>query len=390
MKSKRLFIIAALSWFGCADQAPPTRYVQVELQATQVALDWFHGCALRPERDVVCWGSNEFGQLGPTLPSESGQARIVPALKDVVEISTRASRVCAVTSRGELWCWGGDEPADPSFVQAGATSGAPHRILLDRAARHVAVGWSHTCAILDDGSVQCWGSNRMGESAPGGEACADDTCCVTAPTRVIEAEASAIVAGPEYSCAVVRGLVQCWGNDTYTLVPGRDLTGCPDACATRCLSEPTLLPTAEQVSRFSGSRRLLCGAGPHGVYCWGPDSTAGSLVRASHIPDVSSDEQPIPDWINLPALDVAVTDLQIVCVLRADREVVCWDGSYDLREVARERPQPLEGASDVVQMAAGMNRVCAVQRDHTLLCWGIGDRPSDGKSYSISLWLPMD
>ena len=263
---------------------------------------------------------------------------------------------------------------------------------------YVSRSWTTRVAHLDPASSRSLAcesridtlSAQRRHAIHGGEACDELACCVAAPTRVIEAGASAITAGHGYSCAVVRGQVQCWGNDTYTLIPDRDLTGCPDACEARCLSEPTPLPTAEQVSRFSGSRRLLCGAGPRGVYCWGADSAAGLQVSNSHIPNVSIDEQPIPDWIDLPALDVAVTDLQTVCVLREDQEVVCWRRSYDSRGIARERPEPLEGASDVVQIQAGLNGVCGVKSDHSLRCWGAGDTPSKWEPHSISLSVAIN
>src|SRR5438477_12182837 len=77
----------------------------------------------------------------------------------------------------------------------------PHRSKL-------AAGGNHTCAILDDGSVQCWGDNSSGQLGDG------SLSMRTSPvTVVIVICAVSIAAGQRHTCALTYlKPVSCWGN----------------------------------------------------------------------------------------------------------------------------------------------------------------------------------
>ena len=72
----------------------------------------------------------------------------------------------------------------------------------------MAQGGSYTCAIKADDSAACWGSSGF---------CTIDTSCQPETVPADLATVSAISAGPEHVCALLKAdqTVTCWGDDTY-------------------------------------------------------------------------------------------------------------------------------------------------------------------------------
>merc|ERR1719343_673041 len=86
--------------------------------AKALASGYHHTCAIMDNDEVKCWGGNRYGQLGYGDTSNRGDAS------------------------GEM----GDSLA---AIDLGT----------GRSAKALACGSSHTCAILDNGEVKCWGMN---------------------------------------------------------------------------------------------------------------------------------------------------------------------------------------------------------------------------------------
>jgi len=65
-------------------------------------------CALSASRGVACWGSNSSGQLGTGATPAPGPnpPGAVTALGPVREVATGSAHACAITTSGEVWCWG--------------------------------------------------------------------------------------------------------------------------------------------------------------------------------------------------------------------------------------------------------------------------------------------
>jgi len=129
---------------------------------------WGHTCALTFVGKVKCWGNNRFGQLG----NGTYQERYIPTKvsglrKGVAAVSAGGGQTCALTVAGGVKCWGENQsgqlgdgtnenrniPVDVSGLQAGVES--------------ISVGKSHSCALLTDGSVRCWGANGEGQLGDG-------------------------------------------------------------------------------------------------------------------------------------------------------------------------------------------------------------------------------
>lgn len=127
-----------------------------------------------------------------------------------VDVAASDRHSCAVLVDGGVRCWGAREG-----LRAGGLSdvGAPAPVPGLPAAVEVAAGPRHTCVRTLDGEVWCWGRNGFGEAAPGSE-----PSDVWPPARVDGLPAvTALAAGRNHTCAIAAsdGRVWCWGRAVF-------------------------------------------------------------------------------------------------------------------------------------------------------------------------------
>lgn len=203
---------------------------------TQLVVGNGHACARIPLTGVKCWGLNSFGQLGlgdiaqrGDGPNEMGAN--LPAVNlgtnvTAADIAAGFAHSCATLNQGALKCWGsnssgqlgvgdtsnrGDAPGEMGdalpFVNLGA----------GRSVNAVVAGELFTCALLDDATVKCWGSNTSGQLGLG------DTTARPSPSATVALGAGVaaveLAAGQSHVCARLNtGVLKCWGaNDAGQL-----------------------------------------------------------------------------------------------------------------------------------------------------------------------------
>ena len=86
----------------------------------------------------------------------------------------------------------------------------------------VVAGIEHSCALAADGTVRCWGSNQFGQLGTGQLAQGP----FAAPQQVAGVDdAVSIASGPFHTCVVlVDGRVQCWGRNDFRQIGDGTLT----------------------------------------------------------------------------------------------------------------------------------------------------------------------
>lgn len=209
-----------------------------ESKPTAITAGTEFNCALLDNGKVTCWGYNSTGQLGngvvdPQSDTYSDTPEIVGggAMNGhtATAVSAGAGHVCAIRDDGQVVCWGyngtgqlGDGTTTDSSVPVLVSGGA----ITGRTAVAIATGFNHTCAILDDGGVACWGFNFAGQLGNGWSCdCPNDEVTMSmhssTPVRVIGDaivghRAIRISAGLEFTCASLsNGTLVCWGYNAY-------------------------------------------------------------------------------------------------------------------------------------------------------------------------------
>ena len=158
----------------------------VDLGSGRTAVDIvggrFHNCVILDNQEVKCWGRNDEGQLGVGHvsdigdgPNEMGDNLASVDLgtgRTALSLSSGRRHNCALLDNQKLKCWGdnaygslglghisdqGDDPGEMGdnlpYVDLGA----------GRTALKISSGASHTCALLDNNLVKCWGRNQWGQ-----------------------------------------------------------------------------------------------------------------------------------------------------------------------------------------------------------------------------------
>lgn len=217
-----------------------------------ISTGYYHTCALSNTGLASCWGSNNFGQLG-----RSNNLVTTNIIGNVVSLSAGGFHTCAALTDGTVWCWGNNtngQLGNGTWVH----SSIPVVVKGINNAIAVSAGTYHSCALLHTGAVQCWGNNdtgQIGNGSTGGD--------ISQPVAVSGISiAMAIAAGRDHSCAVmVNGSVQCWGSDTL----GQLGNGLSAASA----SPVTVvgIPNAKTIAAGASHTCITSFAGS--VQCWG-------------------------------------------------------------------------------------------------------------------------
>ena len=239
-----------------------------------------------------------------------------------------------------------------ALLLCSAAAGAGSQV----AAAAIAAGGDHTCALLGDGGVECWGANGAGQlgdgTARGPQSC-DGSPCATSPVLVRGlSDAVAIAAGGAETCAVLDGgAVDCWG-------------------AGAGVAPAAVSGVSGAVSVSVGGDHACALLGSGGVECWGANG-AGQLESAAPVAGVRS------------AVAVAA-GAQHTCALIAGGSVECWGangygqlgtgtsvGPQSCAGAACSRaPLTVAGVSGAVAIAAGDDDTCAILAGGAVDCWG--------------------
>ena len=127
-------------------------------------------CAIREDFTLWCWGMNNAGQLGHGTYSQGTLPDRVelPSGSTPLSVSVGGEHACALDNLGAVYCWGANNHGQLGLGNNTQTN-LPIQVTLPASTQAVAIssGDVHTCAILDDASISCWGYNNNGQVGDG-------------------------------------------------------------------------------------------------------------------------------------------------------------------------------------------------------------------------------
>ena len=425
------------------DRNTPTQISTLGTDRTAVAISagYAHTCAILDDGSVSCWGDNDYGQIGdgtttnrntPTQTSSLGTDRTawrniksiqvserdydndgilnifdqsyltcsigtyssflklgvctdasagyyVPDSRNhnSNKISTGTTHTCTILDDGSVSCWGDNSvgPIGDGTTTDRSTPTQTSSLGTDRTAVAIAAGWGHTCVILDDGSVSCWGDNSDGQL---GDGTTTDRLTPT-PTSSLGfgRTAVAIATGQYHTCVILDdGSVSCWGrNDNGRLGDGTTT----DRLTPTQTSSLGIDRTAVAIDLGNYHTCAILDDGS--VSCWG-QNIKGQLG------DGTNTDRNTPTQISSLGTDRTAVSIAVgyrnTCVILDDGSVSCW-GNNNYGQLGdgttTNRNTPTQTSSlgtdrTAVAINAGIYQTCAILDDGSVSCWGYN---SDGQ-----------
>jgi len=235
--------------------------------AVGIAVGPRHGCAVREDGAVLCWGYRADGQAD--VPEGEYQ-----------QVAVGSAHSCGLRSDGSIVCWGDDGLGQQSAPGGTFTA--------------LAAAGARTCALQPDGVVGCWGPPWPGEGPDGAFA--------------------AIALGPEHGCGLREdGTLSCWGDDRWGQRTGR---------STAITAEEREQWTAWREGRIAAIQQAGGGQGEYLQVSAG-EYHACALRRDGEIVcwgrNAHGETTPPPG----PFEDVAAYR-SLTCGLRPDHQLECW------------------------------------------------------------------
>ncbi len=339
-----------------------------------------HTCALLKNECVKCWGNNEYGQLGYGDTDNRGDD--VDEMGDnldpvgslefkVKTVATGLAHTCSITKTDTVRCWGGN---DQGQLGQGSTDNLTEpspdvdihndpdeqdqAIIAGFLPKHVAAGAKHTCAMLNNDCVKCWGGNEYGQLGYGDmENRGDDANDLVTedvdegemglnllPVGGMEFKVKAIATGDWHTCAIMKSndSVQCWGlNDEGQLGVGstQNIGDAKDA-EDKVVFAPVDLGNQKAKSITAGARHTCVTLEDDSTKCWGLNKS-GQLGQGSIANIGSADGE---TGTSLPAIPIEASSIvkgsvvaggDSTCFKLDDGKVKCW-GNNDKGQLAKE------------------------------------------------------
>jgi hypothetical protein len=262
-----------------------------------------HTCALS-QGDVYCWGDNSMGQV---IPADPGRATVVPHRIPLgvkaVSLASGYSHTCAISNENppQAYCWGNNYNGQLGVLAPG---NGPFRVPVPDGLASVATGAGHTCGLTPGGIAYCWGDGSDGQLGTGGIfACvvANDgsgpNCPGPQPVRGNLRFAS-ITAGVGHSCGIVAdGTLYCWGLNDVGQLGSTSTSPCLaydyyygyGTYSVPCALSPQAVPNAPAFAAVAAGYATCAVATGGPVWCFRSTSGRDQLSSTRAVATLSSD-----------------------------------------------------------------------------------------------------
>lgn len=345
-----------------------------------------HNCTISSTGGVVCWGSNQYGQIGDGTTITRTAPTNVSLPFGVTALAGNRGQSCAVTSAGAVKCWGGNDNGqlgDGSKIQRNSPVDVSG---LGAVVARVSAGFGHSCALTSSGGIKCWGADvspfsnngELGNGANTGSLVPGDVTGFPSGAGALW-----VSAGNTFTCAVTAtGGAKCWGSNVWDQLGNND-----PGFADQNVPVDVFGLTSGVASVATGDIHACALTTLGGVKCWGyaPSGALGNNSQASVTQPVAADVTGLTTGVAAITAGNSHT-----CAIKSNGEVLCW-GSNTQGQIGdgtnTQRNAPVSVASGAIAVSAGAFHTCILTAIGVSQCWGnnaqgnLGNGTQGGPSY---------
>lgn len=336
--------------------------------ATAVGTGNNHSCAGLATGGAKCWGSNGSGQLGNTVTGSSTTPVEVQGLSkyQITAIGGGSDFTCALTSGGEVFCWGGNTYSQLG-TRAVAKSNIPLKIQIPTgAAAALSVSLYHACVLDTYGNIYCWGSNAGGQLNR-------NVSITKSELPLYAAGMNDVVSLDGYGFSTCyrdrSGGAKCFGNNKF----GQLGIGTVDSTDGATYGAPNYaIGLDANVISTSGGNNFGCAVKADStVFCWG--FSASGVFGIDELRTF-----PTPRAVQGIRNDArtVIGGHQHACVITLTGGAQCW-GANGVGQLGNGRAVKIETPSDVIginekiiSISIGYVHSCALLESGTVKCFG--------------------
>lgn len=331
-------------------------------------------CAHYDNGDLKCFGRNDYGQLGDGTTVDSTETSAVPVMQNVQNYTVTGYTVCAVSTAGELWCWGRDNSGHLPG-SAGGKLLQPTR-MINSGVVQAAISTNSFCYVKTNKDLMCWGDDYSGIFAQNSSSVSrsfNNPVLVT--TQVEDVRLISMITGMTM-CAVKFDTVIpsqknlfCWGNLSTEYSSGNSLV-------------VPATPLAENITSYDLVNNNICVQKDEGApavrknYCWG-DGYYGQLNPGTNGADSLTPVEMSSDYKEI------VVSQSTLIGLKNDGSVWAWGlGAEIPGGTSSFWMAPVRliegGVQSLLRMShryANQDSRCALMDNASVQCWMVSPLP---------------
>jgi alpha-tubulin suppressor-like RCC1 family protein len=292
-----------------------------------------------------------------------------------------------------------------------------------RTAKAITVGQQHTCVILDDNNVKCWGANDSGQLGYSDMVNRGNTVGSMATLATVNLgtgrTAKAISAALYHTCAILdNNSVKCWGANHKGQLGYDDMVNRGDTAGSMAALATVNLGTGRTAKAISAGGNTTCAIlDNNSLKCWGDNSIgqlgSGQLNNAGSTTGSMAQIGPINFGTDTNSVKSVSTGYDHVCAIAGGNHVWCWgNGRYGALGRESEVNMSIPGSfllgstiGDGTAVVAGRNMTCIIKKynfsssvEGPVKCWGrnqygqlgYGDTTDRGGKRLCTIWPYVD
>ncbi len=355
----------ALAATAFAESSEETAETENTIKVASVSLGCYYSAAVTSNGDLYCWGWNDYGRVGKGTTNK--QTTPVKVLSNVASVSIWDEHSAAVTTNGDLYCWGHNQ-----YGQVGngttKTQTTPVKVLSNVAS--VSVSNTHSAAVTSNGDLYCWGYNKYGQVGNG------TTENQLSPVKVLSNVASVFLKGNHSAAVTTNGDLYCWGYNEYGQV-GNETTE-------NQLSPVKVLSNVSIVSFGVEHSAAVTENGD--LYCWGYN-------KYGQVGNGTTENQTSPVKV-LSNVSIVSFGVEHSAAVTENGDLYCW-GYNKYGQVGNgtteNQTSPVKVLSNVANVSFGENHSAAVTMNGDLYCWGynkygqVGNETTENQSSPVKV-----